>query len=765
MPRLLNLDVMSSATKSTILKSANVRRYADLVPLSIADGATGNTIESALVHFGSIINAKILTERAIQKKATDKVRAAARKAEREAYQQTVWQPPVTISQGSAVQFGDITPEKIADLFKLNQGQTLTFKTPNAKEGYTEIEIRVPINPSDVWIAGYMWEFYPESYKWGLSGGTSVSASASVMSAALSQSYRDGGKHCVFDPIQEMADHLIAEYPSNKNYAALTKKINKLRVKFDNGVPDDEMEYVANTLKIKIVIRNPLDNEVINTFSHDNALFTAEFYNARHNHLEKMAKQSSIACTVDELYQIRDALISRGDMCVYKMCSGQLVKVMHAEGSYTTVPAYRDALDACEKTFAGCRLDYDLPVSKFIEAGVHMTQSIQFRKKYTTYIDETKSYAQSKACAYYEGFLAKVTDFRACDSIQALGYYKIGAIDWSDADAKLVAIQKKFNFYADNGVYFSPVLKMLAACGVKFQISGGCWGSTVDFEFAPEMYEKDDGVSRYARAVGLWACTQQYDELKMRSTKEFAANLMTTQECVWHNGVATFRVPRKRMHMLHVSGAVYAYQQMRVIEQLRLLDINRVAEVRVDGIKFSGDYKLIPTYRLIEQHTPMIAPSKTFITNSPWDGEFAAARDHHMIELHVGMGGAGKTHKNLLDTGLVNVLYVAPSHKLERSKVKEYGVKATVLANLKCQKFGGGFCERKHAVYCKYNVIIIDETTMVALEELNYIKKIYPLSKLIFCGDIGYQLDCIHGTPMKTEYFDNVIRHEGNHRCV
>ena len=52
---------------------------------------------------------------------------------------------------------------------------------------------------------------------------------------------------------------------------------------------------------------------------------------------------------------------------------------------------------------------------------------------------------------------------------------------------------------------------------------------------------------------------------------------------------------------------------------------------------------------------------------------AKTRKHNRVELHVGVGGAGKTYKNLMDTGLVSPVYIAPSWKLARSKSKEFNI--------------------------------------------------------------------------------------------
>ena len=99
---------------------------------------------------------------------------------------------------------------------------------------------------------------------------------------------------------------------------------------------------------------------------------------------------------------------------------------------------------------------------------------------------------------------------------------------------------------------------------------------------------------------------------------------------------------------------------------------------------------------------------------------------------IGGGGSGKTHFNLTDPGLVSVVYVAPSWKLARNKADEYGVMvATHSALLNCDPTNYAF---KTAT-----TILIDEVSMLTNEEKVAICRGYQYHKLIFAGDINYQI--------------------------
>jgi len=787
MPRLLNLETMSSASKSKILKSIGVRRYADLVPLAVEDGMEParrfpeRAIKRALIHFGTKINDQILADREVTTQAR-RERATVRRREKRIAQREKEAQPLRIPEGTSIKWYDMSEKEFNDILRANPLKTLLFtgKTyiPVKSLDYGAMVgelvpywVQVPVSSKPgAFEFAYKWAMRYKSESQGFwlpkDVTTTISASKYIPHKKMRQDYLDGGNHCVFDAIETRALSMIQEFPSNKHYASLPKKIKKFREMYARGVPDDKMAEVAETLNISIYILNPLTG-IKTSYVQVRPNFAIEYWNARSNHLE-VAKGHKIELVEPyELRAIQETLEERGEMCLYKKAEGMLCQVMWSGGIYGRNTTYQEALKECETQLAGCKLSYELPVSKYIEAGVHQTCSIKFSDKYDSYIDQHKSYTKFKETKYYEGF-PKITDFRATDKIQAIGYYTVSKFDWSNS--QLREFNAKFGMFRDGCVYFSALLRMLADNGVGLTIVGGCWGASVDFEFGPEMLVKDEGVARYSRAVGIWARTTTTDDLYMKCTEEFAAHVRETQDCHYDTvtGVAKFMIPKHRFHMLHISGAVYAYQQLNLIDQLLELDLASIAEVRVDGIKFlKHDYTLLPTFRTIDSRSPIQKPSEDFLANNvPYVCEFAPAREHHMTELHVGPGGCGKTHVNLMDIGLVKVLYIAPTHKLERVKAREFGCHATVLANVLGLMIGGKTCMRKVELYTALaNVMIVDEASMVSDGTRLRLHELYPTVKFLFCGDLGYQLPPIAGEPMLAKSFDHVVTHSKSRRCV
>ena len=105
----------------------------------------------------------------------------------------------------------------------------------------------------------------------------------------------------------------------------------------------------------------------------------------------------------------------------------------------------------------------------------------------------------------------------------------------------------------------------------------------------------------------------------------------------------------------------------------------------------------------------------------------------MKELHAGCGGSGKTHMNLTDTGLIEKVFIAPSWKLARTKQKELGVDCQVHHIILADE-----PTKWSQIAKQFNVIVIDECSMICDTMKQIIFDRFRNNKLIFCGDPNYQ---------------------------
>jgi len=114
-----------------------------------------------------------------------------------------------------------------------------------------------------------------------------------------------------------------------------------------------------------------------------------------------------------------------------------------------------------------------------------------------------------------------------------------------------------------------------------------------------------------------------------------------------------------------------------------MDLDRIVRVSKDGILFEPHEFALKEYMRWKPLPSMdTEPARQYCTNvcqAEKRLDEDTRRTQHAVEANLGIGGGGKTHRNLVDKGLQRVLYIAPSWKLARNKQAEFGCRTTVVA--------------------------------------------------------------------------------------
>jgi hypothetical protein len=606
----------------------------------------------------------------------------------------------------------------------------------------------------------------------------------ITSDKIIQSFKEGITNCLLTPIREWATETLEQSKSQSakyRYSKIINDLNNFEEMYKDGIPENAISDICNKLQIDISVQMPYcETKFIDCQSIKKRLKHFNFLNTRINHVdlnEITNLGNYIETNRKEIIRIIEESNANGTFCYYnraKTC------VYTLQNIYKVVDAYNEAVNFFETEYNMGEYAIDditqPELSAFIREGTHYNSTVDFVGRddlleSTNHYDMEKAYANFKKCKFYDGFLGKITDFRKCDSytVNGVGLYKICNLNFTNADSKFVAYNEKMQIYLNDCVYPSPELDMLKYYGVCFEVIAGCWGvNQFDFEFNDEMLKKktEDGISYYAKWAG------QNDSHKL--TKDFwfkgDSNMATLLRDNYGDGIVRWyeneeicvSYPKKHnFHKGHITAFITAYQRISVLEQLMEIDINTVKRICVDGIYFSDNE--VVCKNVFRSKTDMkfgnIA-GDTYISNNEGNtiNDFADFREHNEKELWIGAGGNGKTHSNLTDKGLVKILYVSPSWKLARNKQKEYGCKVNVWANIRTED-----PEQINKIK-RYNCLLIDEVSMMTEGEKEYIFKTYSNMKLIFCGDLGFQLPCVVGEEMNNTGFDKIIKLDVNYRC-
>tara|TARA_R100000808_G_C2154667_1_gene165830 strand:- start:6383 stop:9172 length:2790 start_codon:yes stop_codon:yes gene_type:complete len=430
--------------------------------------------------------------------------------------------------------------------------------------------------------------------------------------------------------------------------------------------------------------------------------------------------------------------------------------------------YPDLMEKDEKQFIKDNNDeyFKKNFIKGYEANMKKLEIINYIHsiKKLNHIDLKRAYTKGHECTFYEGYLGKITDFRKTKKIEALGIYMIHNIQ------NVPPLIKKLGILYENNAYPSPELKFYQSLGITFDISCGCWGSKTDITWTDGMFEKDEkGTKHYCKWYGcLMKLTtkERYnfscDNLEFAELNNISDNSDIRYNQHKKTGIIEYDKDKIR-HSAHIASFIHSYCRISMIEQLlKFKDITQIFAVQTDGIFYKGDVEVGNLF--VSKPAPDIkyVQGDKYVINCQNDKpKFTGKhkyRKHNLRELHMGPGGAGKTHNNLIDEGLIAPIYIAPSWKLARNKAQEYNIDSSVYHYLTCKDPQVWMTNLRY-----YNTLIIDEISMLSNEEKNIILKRFKNHKIIFCGDLGYQLPPVEGSKFIIGDIP-IFNHRKNYRC-
>ena len=631
---------------------------------------------------------------------------------------------------------------------------------------------------------------------------------------IAQAFKQGTTNCLFVPIinwcEDKANNSTTD-GTKKKYQSKLNVAKKLEEKYrETGVVKEELQSIADKLQINIIIKLPFAtlDPLIEVKCNKKQLTTFEYINTKLNHIDGFThneiinkKNKEISC--EEMEQMYNELRKNNEYFIFKRNNNSISSISTINNTYIQKQDFNEFTNEFKK-YTGLNECYicDLQqtnLSQYIRASCNANLTIDFKKNenedededewgtaphaenkggmgdkspYGEYncMDMEKAYKNVNKCNYYKGYLGKITDFRKTDKIVGIGIYTITNLVLPD---KLKKLNEKMLIWKNDNPYPSPELEYLRSEGATFDINEGCWGHHIDFDFQEKEWLNivDDNREKtntrwYAKFVGTMECCSDKESFYMNAEKDYIQNLISylpEDKYKTYDDEVRFLINKdSNRHLTHIASFIKSYTRINMMEQLMSMDYDDLIRVCVDGIYHYNDYTCLNIFRKEEKEIKNNLDTGMYCSNYihdfVWNCE-AEFKPNYKRELHTGVGGGGKTHKQLTDKGNIKVKYFAPSWKLARKKAEEYNVKVDVWYNLLTDD-----PERWGAIARNYNVLVIDEVSMMSNESKELIMERFNRCKIIMCGDIGFQLDNIgDGTPFKKELFDYYEEHNTNHR--
>ena len=542
----------------------------------------------------------------------------------------------------------------------------------------------------------------------------------------------------------------------------------------------------------------------NTLHYFNTIYTNDFKDT-----VKVEDYTQMNAIVDDLLENNKPFIGTSGMNGYTQIK-TLHEIYEIDDDFSNTCAEFESATGMNSADSSWKYDAikHPELNDFISAGTHFNGTVDFtdideldvssfKSNGGEHIDMKKAYSQFKNSKYYSGFMRRPAEFRKVNNFKRKGLYYIDDLDFTNADKKFVRLNSVMRWFVNKNIYTDAELHAITDLGVKFNVLAGAMGLKGEFEFEDKMLNSKQVISKklgieisyYAKWTGRCASQKYSTSFCMGGSKKFFQNITSQNTAITYNDynkMGTITYPKETLFTLkHIASQITAYQRLVVLEQLLKMDINKIVRVCVDGIYYyKHDCEISPVFQdksdsMTFNNSDTEAYLSNIITNdvdedaveleegyedeedSMVELPTAEAREYYHTELHVGAGGTGKTTTNLLDEGLIDVLYVAPSWKLAVAMKEDFKTKfnkelrVSVLARL-CK-------EPYRDALIKYNAnILCDEASQYTEETKEWLFE-NDMNRLIVVGDLGFQLPPIMekdsgAIEMTCAGFDNVVKY-------
>jgi hypothetical protein len=608
---------------------------------------------------------------------------------------------------------------------------------------------------------------------------------------LIQYFQEGETNCLITPIKNfhiLKKETLKNKKSKMYRNSLIIECNKLEKKYSKGVPNDSLQEIANTLKVNLIIKLPFNTSLHEVYCEKNALGTINYSNWKKNHVDILEynyattiSQSEFDEKIKYLDENKIPYVSKGNKLTKYSIATETETYTVDSDFMKTITTFE-----IENNINFCRYDaikypklYD-----YIHNSIATPSTIDFVEKLEeldtskiTHIDQEKCYANLDKCPYHQG-IPRFTDFRKTDSYQGIGIYSITNLDFTNCNPITIQRIKALNILQKDSekegepVYIvcSPWLLFFNDRNIKYNIIEGAWGIPFYLEYSEDMYKKYNKAAYYSWISGMNELKKDYKETNLHNFNEDIINQLKVNNDIsfYENKDETktyIHKEEKKVNFVLNQLASFnkCYTAINVMIQLEKMDLSKLIRICVDGIyTFEKDFELVKPFRIKDDYHFSNPSSYSYIQfYQEYDyTQFTNAKQENFYRttLALGAGGTGKSHHYLTDTGLLSELFITPTHKLGRSKRKEYNCDTICVQKLCTDK------TPKFITFVKrYPVLLIDEASMLTKEQALYIINTFNKQKIIFMGDIGFQLPPYKGKPITLDIFDNIVEFKKNYR--
>lgn len=594
----------------------------------------------------------------------------------------------------------------------------------------------------------------------------IMKASEIPSQRIQQMFREGEVHCVIEPLYIMFKTMSEQSESDaskKRLAQIARKLKSMEAIYPNGVPENDMAIIGKICSRCIILHDIIGNEI--TRYNPSSTICVHFTNTRENHIDqghlvmdkkyKFVSDKEMETIMNEHNKSGDFYLFDGDIK-----TGIANRIRSAKGAWCVEDSDRELFSEFSKSL-GIN-NYGLNAIEYSEVNQFVKESRIINSTPVPlceepnqmndvhHIDVEKAYTQHKYAPFYKGFLGHITNWRRltnCDTTfitSHLGIYQFRVL------SNPSELLKKLGLH--NGkVYTLPSceIEYFMSLGMTIRLLAGCWGSTFDMEYVPEMLEN----RRYCTWAGKLGSDHSYDVFTLKGGSQWASHLKSE---LGNDNVLYFsdekmiviKIAKKSYSTRHhILSFITSYTRLNMMKLMESVSGDLI-KVVLDGLYYRG---VLPDVEIPHHNDKELKQHIGFrdawyyeskIDTSQWsdyDDRFDGSA------VLCGAGGSGKTTTVFESKGLMKPLFVVPSHVLGRKMSTQYKCKYTTI-----NRFIGMDCRAFKEDQYEPHVVLIDELTMIESSWIDKAIELYPNTMFLIAGDIDKKqwFQCRNGCPGK-----------------
>lgn len=577
------------------------------------------------------------------------------------------------------------------------------------------------------------------------------------------------------------------------------KLIKLREIYKDGVSEDDIQSIVNSMRINVYITDAINNEYRKFKCNKKDFISINLINNRCNHLDKnefVDYNSNVTeiATQEKMQEIY--LDNIGKQFYYIGSLSDIRSIYTPMGTYTykdldnekilefnkEIGIYNYALDLCNPS--------DNEKYRFVFMGVNYNShalinddcdcddTIEYKE-----MDMKNAYIQYKKNRHYVGFcniLSHVVNVpQDWDIEKYVGYYLVYITNFENENTELIfnALGMERNKYY---TLSSIMLLHFKDWSIQYNLLSGCYSyKPVDIELTDDIIAN----KLYCKWTGKLNSVNRTNSINVLGTIETAEVLRQQYENVSCNKYFNTNYEEKTKkidavdgelqeikiqfdkksvtYLGHIGGFICDYTRSTVIDKLLNYNFDDIIGYKLDGFIIKNNFQTETVF--VNHKTPKhhldtcIHDENSLWTLKPvkytfdWGYKLFEGMDDvneqgidnykYQHELITGVGGAGKTTSIFCDrygVGWKDALFVAGNWHLITSKINEYNIKGITIHQLigeSCEPYGS---TNRHPAK-----IIYDECNTYTKEWIQKAFELYPNSQHILLGDMEIIDDKLH----------------------